>query len=165
MPKVIQPRRHDKSLSAEQFWEIRNQQKAPSVLLAVPAYREEEIASRYRFQRPSEQAKSFNPLAYFYRTHRTHSDNELHRMVEEDEDTYIGTYLTKNQGQVSPPLTDLKRWAAGRSNILHNQMKILALLISNLHTEDAWPLLQALLKDCRGAHIDAWIDFAFKQIA
>lgn len=75
MPKVIQPRRHDKSLSAEQFWEIRNQQKAPLAPMPAPVYREEEIASRYRFKKPSELAKTFNPLGYFYRTHRTHFDN------------------------------------------------------------------------------------------
>lgn len=86
-------------------------------------------------------------------------------MVEEDEDTYIGKYLTNNQGQVSPALAEIKRWASGRSNILHNQLKILSLLISNLQVEDSWPLLQALLKDCRGAHIDAWINFALQQIA
>ena len=27
MPKVIHPRRHDKTLSSEQFWQIKNQEK------------------------------------------------------------------------------------------------------------------------------------------
>lgn len=165
MPKVIQPRRHDKSLSVDQYWGIRDQQKAAVAPVPTPAFREEEIASRYRFQKPSDQAKSFNPLAYFLRTHRTHSKDELYRMVEEEEDTHIAKHLAENHGQLSPPLAEIKRWAAGRSSTLHNQVKILRLLCENLQLEDAWPLLQALLKDCKGAGFHDWVSFALQEIA
>jgi hypothetical protein len=43
MPKVIQPRRHDKQLTAEEFWKIRDEGKQPKQVNAFQRFREEEV--------------------------------------------------------------------------------------------------------------------------
>lgn len=81
MPKLIQPRRHDKALTAQQFWDIRNQQK--SLKQHTPqAYREEEVNLRHRFQKPSEKAKTFNPLSYFLKPKQLNLHDDLEKMVD-----------------------------------------------------------------------------------
>lgn len=68
MPKIIQPRRHSKSISVEDFWSLREQQKERTEQKqSEPIYKEEEVENRHRYLRPSEQAKRFNPLAYTFR--------------------------------------------------------------------------------------------------
>ncbi len=50
MPRVIQPRRHDKELTVEDFWKIRDQGKTNNNALAPHhAFREEEVLLRHRF--------------------------------------------------------------------------------------------------------------------
>lgn len=44
MPRVIQPRRHDKTLDVEEFWNIRNLAKKAQVASAPRPYKEEEVA-------------------------------------------------------------------------------------------------------------------------
>lgn len=53
MPKVIQPRRHDKDLTVEEFWKIKNEAKTQKAANVFHAYREEEVEQRHRFQKPS----------------------------------------------------------------------------------------------------------------
>lgn len=68
MPKVIQPRRHDKDLNVEDFWKIREEGKIQKSINQQPhVYREEEVLQRHRYQKPSEKAKVFNPLALMLR--------------------------------------------------------------------------------------------------
>lgn len=85
MPKVIQPRRHDKTLSVQQFWDIRDMNKAPVVARPAQAHREQEVSLRHRFKKPSEQAKIFNPLSYFL----TSSRNDSPSAMEEEPDTFL----------------------------------------------------------------------------
>ena len=41
MPKIIQPKRHDKSLNVDDYWQIRNEHKKNQSVRAVPpVYRE-----------------------------------------------------------------------------------------------------------------------------
>ena len=64
MPKVIAPRRTNKNITAEEYWNIKSQLKKSTEFRPIN-YREDEVERRHRYTRPSEQAKIFNPLLYF----------------------------------------------------------------------------------------------------
>lgn len=165
MPKVIQPRRHDKELSVEEFWKIRDegrQQRAPN---AFHAYREEEVQQRHRYQKPSEQAKTFNPLALTLRTTPDAPATDLFAVASQDEATCVGEYLSSVQGKVNAAIQGVKKWTLGRQSILYNLERIYSLLWQHLYLEESWILLQAIIRDSRGASLAVWLQSGLKSLA
>lgn len=120
MPKVIQPRRHDKELTVEDFWKIKDEgrvQKTPNVF---HAYREDEVAERHRYKKPSEQAKSFNPLGLILKRDNRVESNDLYTVGTDDQNTFVAEYLNSVQNHLHPALKDLKSLVLGRKSILYN---------------------------------------------
>ena len=64
MPKIIAPRRTNKEISAEEYWNIREEFKKKAEDRIIN-YREDEVERRHRYTRPTEEAKTFTPLLYF----------------------------------------------------------------------------------------------------
>ena len=150
MPKVIQPRRHDKELTVEEFWKVKDEgriQKTPNVF---HAYREDEVAERHRYKKPSEQAKSFNPLALILKRDNRVESNDLYTVGTDDQNTFVAEYLNSVQNHLHPALKELKSLVLGRKSILYNLEKIYRLLWSRFDLDETWPLLQAVTRDARG---------------
>lgn len=135
MPKVIQPRRHDKELSAEEFWKIKNEGRQQRTASAFHAYRENEVENRHRYQKPSEQAKHFNPLALTLRPKLETTSSDLYLTRKDDDDTCVAEYLADVQHKLNPAIYQVKKWTMGRQSILYNLEKIYALLWANLHLD------------------------------
>lgn len=119
MPKVIQPRRYDKELTVEEFWRIRDEGKQQPKPTPFHAYREAEVDQRHRYQKPSEQAKTFNPLAFTLKQTQSQDPNDLSALPN-DQDSFVGEYLISVQGRLSEGLLGLKKWTMGRQSVLYN---------------------------------------------
>jgi len=59
------------------------------VTSAPRPYKEEEVAQRHRYKKPSEQAKTFNPLALLLRRERNNEMNDLYQIGGEDQNTHV----------------------------------------------------------------------------
>ena len=64
MQKIIPPKRLDKGTTAEEYWSTKEQFSRKVERVPVK-YLDEEVSQRHRYVKPTEQAKSFNPLHYF----------------------------------------------------------------------------------------------------
>ena len=64
MPKLIAPKRKDKSVTVEDYWAIREKFAKQKAVVNF-AYKEKEVEKRHRFERLTDQIKAFNPLDYF----------------------------------------------------------------------------------------------------
>ena len=113
MPKVIQPRRHDKELTVEEFWKIKNEAKTQKAVNVFHAYREDEVEQRHRFAKPSEEAKTFNPLSYILKKENRIESNELYIIGTEDENTYVAEYLKNVQNKVHSSIYEVKKLLMG----------------------------------------------------
>ncbi len=59
--------------------------------------------------------------------------------------------------RVSGPLVPIKKLVFGLKSIIYNHEKILTTLVSHLECEDAWPLIQAIMKDTKENSFDFWM--------
>jgi hypothetical protein len=107
--------------------------------------------------KPSDQAKTFNPLAFTLKRENRAESNDLYTIGTEDENTYVGEYMNSVQNRVNSSLYEIKAWVMGRQSIIYNLEKIYKLLWSHLHIEEGWPLLQAVIKDSRGEKLSIWL--------
>jgi hypothetical protein len=114
------------------------------------AFREEEVSQRNRYQKPSEKAKVFNPLTLMLRRENRSENNELYQIGDDDQNTCVNEFLQGVLYTVSVSVKDIKHLVMGRKSIIYNIEKIYDLLWRNLEVEEAWPLLQAIIKDVRG---------------
>ena len=66
-------------------------------------------------------AKGFNPLAYFLKkdSHLTKNTEEV--IIDEDEDTFMASYLKDVNGRVTHKISTIKKLVNGRKSIIHNQ--------------------------------------------
>ena len=159
MPKVIHPRRHDKGLSVEQFWAIKDEHKTQEKIKPnVMANREEQVHQRHRYQRQKDLVKNFDPLAYFLRKESLQEKHDQTSILDEDDDTYVRAYLESVRGQLSPPLVNFKKLVNGKKLINHNYEKIYQMLWENLKLEDAWPILQAVIRDTKPSGLEVWLN-------
>jgi hypothetical protein len=150
----------------EEFWKIRDEGKQQRQDNPFHAYRENEIEQRHRYMKPSEQAKTFDPLALtLKRQERSDPTADLYAIGTEDENTCVGEYLTNVQNKVNSAIYELKKWTMGRQSILYNLEKLYALLLNNLQLEESWQLLQAVIKDSRGVNLAIWLQTGFKALA
>lgn len=52
---------------------------------------------------------------------------------------------------------EIKKLAMGRQSVLYNLEKIYTILWGNLHLEETWLLLQAVIRDSRGTNLSLWL--------
>jgi hypothetical protein len=77
-------------------------------------------------------------------------NNELYQIGDDDQNTCVNEFLQGVLYTVSVSVKDIKHLVMGRKSIIYNIEKIYDLLWRNLEVEEAWPLLQAIIKDVRG---------------
>jgi hypothetical protein len=77
----------------------------------------------------------------------------------------VGEYLDNVQGRLNAAIYGVKKLTMGRQSIIYNLEKIYALLWTNLHLEETWQLLQAVIRDSGGSNLSLWLETGLPTLA